>query len=349
MEKEYKDKSPNKQNSNQNDEIDLIELFSIIGDKFNQFFQNIWNGVLTVLIYLYTKIYKFKIAVIIAVIVGGALGYLSKNTSQFYASKATVNSRFLTGVDFIKEIEELNALCTDEGRPMLAKSLNLPLLIVESISEISSKGYYMMYKSGKVNPEMADSLYLESLDNETRFELEVKTSVQEITKAEIQKGFEFFFNKNQFIIKNQEIYKQNLNSKKKTFEKEQLRLQEFNEAYKEIIVQQGELLKKGLKPSSSNVVVMKNSQDDGYIRQSGELAFEAMENQQKVEDSLAFIRTEIALIQPVEFVNRFSELYTVSLSTGGKTIIGMFIGFLVVLGFSILLDLNSFMKKKANL
>ncbi|AZQ63579.1 hypothetical protein EI427_15520 [Flammeovirga pectinis] len=338
-----KDQSLDNKNSNQNDEIDLIDLFSIIGNKVSQLFKGIWSMVLAVLVYSYTKIYQFKIIIIIGVLVGGMLGYLSKNTSQYYASKATVKSQFLTGVDFSTELNELNALCTDEGRPMLAKALNLPLATVENISEIVAEGYFVKYRN---NLEQ-DSLYYRALEDETRFQINIKTSVQSITKTEIQEGFDYFFSNNEYIKKRMTIHKENLNRNIETTQKEIEVLNEFSDAYKQIIIQQSKI--QSTTKSNSNVLLFKSSEEEGLVKQSGDLALQAMGELALKNEELKDLSTQLILVEPVQFVNRFSELYTVSLSTGGKTLIGMFIGFMIVIGVLLLLDINTFMKKAAKL
>lgn len=348
---ENKNKSNNQSTSN-NDEIDLLELFSIIGDKINAFVNSVGKLFLGVILYFYNIINKWKILIALAIVIGGGIGYMTKNTSKFYSSKATVNSRFLKGVDFTTEVSELNALCTDEGRPMLAKALNIPIETAEFISEISATGYFRLYKYATIeNSHIADSLLMRSYDNETRFEIIVSSVDPNITKSLIQQGFEHYFNNNIYIKKNLEVYKKNLAIKSDTFVEEKKELQEYNQAYKKIIDSQGDLIQQGkTHRNNSNVVLMStDQQNDSYIRQSGELAFEAMQKSRRADDSIAVIRRKLSLLQPVEFVNRFSEFYTVSLSAKGKTALGMLAGFICIIAFAILTDINSYLKSKANL
>ncbi|NLR93079.1 hypothetical protein [Flammeovirga agarivorans] len=339
----------NTSNQKNNDEIDLIELFSLIGDKIKQFFTGIGQAFVNLLIYFYKKVYQWKLVIGIAVIIGGVVGFLMKDSSQYYSSTATVNSPYLKGVDFITEIDELNSLCTQDGRVLLSKQLNVPLEVAENISEIQTIGYFNKYMKGRVNEEIADSLYLNSLEDESRFEITISTKVNSITKEQLQSGFEYFFEKNKFIQNYQSVYLTSLKEKEEVYLEQRKQLREFNDAYKDIIIAQGELLRKGTKTSSSNVVVMKDEQTDGYIRQSGEKSLEVMLEARGLEDSLKVIRRELSLQKPVEFVNKFSELFTVSLSTRGKTVLGMLFGFLTILGFAVLVDLNDYLKKKANI
>ncbi|WP_281615423.1 hypothetical protein [Flammeovirga sp. SubArs3] len=339
----------NTSNQKNNDEIDLIELFSIIGNNIKQFINSIGHNFVYLLIYLYKKVYQWKLIIGVSIIIGGVIGFLMKDSSQYYSSTATVNSPYLKGVDFTTELSELNSLCTEDGRELLAKQLNVSIETANIISEIQAIGYFDKYKQGKVNEEIADSLYLESLENETRFEIVISTKKNTITKEEIQSGFEYFFANNKFIQNYREIYLNSLKEKEAIYLLQRTKLQEFNDAYKNIIVAQGELLKNGIKKAPSNVVVMSEEQSDGYIRQSGEKSLEVMLEARGLEDSLIMIRRELSLQNPVEFVNKFSELFTVSLSTRGKTVLGMLFGFLSVLGFAILIDFNNYLKRRANI
>lgn len=343
---ENKNNKPQQTPSN-NDEIDLIELFSIIGNKFDQGVKSIWKLIISIILYFYNLVYKWKVIFAVAILIGGVIGFLSKNTSQYYASRATVNSRFLTGVDFLTEVKELNGLCTDDGRSQLAKSLNLPVEVVEGLTEIDAKGYFEKYKFELILDEhLADSLLVDSYDSEKRFELVVSSAIQSISKEQLQKGFEYYFSKNKFIEKKMSVYKKNLEIKSETLKKE--KLDGFSSAYKNIIDTQTELMKenKNTKSSSNVVFLSGDQQKDSYIKQSGDLAFEAMSKAKATEDDIAEIRVSLSLLQPVEFVNRFSELYTVSLSAKGKVALGMLIGLLCVFAFAILVDINTFLKEQ---
>lgn len=354
MEENKRNNNYSKQTNSNNDEIDLIELFSIIGDKFNSLFKGIAQFILNIVLYIYQIIDKWKIIIAIAIIVGGGLGYISKNTSKFYSTKATVNSRFLKGIDFITEVGELNSLCSNEGRPMLAKALNISLETAEMISEIEVSSYFLKYKYGTIdNVALSDSLLLRSYDNETRFEVIVSSRSFSVTKSEIQEGFEFYFSTNEYVKKNLDVYRENLTIKSESFLEERKELQEYNQAYKKIIDAQGDIIKQGNRGSGNGsgsvpsvVLMSQDQQKDSYIKQSGELAFEAMEKKRRAEDSVAIIRRKLLLLQPVEFVNRFSEFYSVSLSTKSKTALGMLIGFLSIIFFALLTDLNTFLKSK---
>lgn len=334
-----------------NDEIDLINLFSVLGNKISLSLKSVGNSILNIVLYLYRIVNKWKVLMALAIIVGGSVGFMSKNTSKFYKSKATVNSRFLRGVDFKAELSELNALCTEEGSFMLAKALNIPPETAELISEIITTGYFKLYKEKTIDdPVLADSLLLDSYDNETRFEIIVSSVDSTITKQVIQEGFEYYFNNNIYIQKNLKEYQKSLFIKEKSFYKEKEDLQDYNNAYKKIIHSQSEvMLQDNINQNHSKVIMMATDpQSDGYIKQSGELAFETMQKSRDADDSIALIRRRLSLLQPVEFVNRFSEFYTVSLSAKGKTALGMLIGFLCVVTFAILIDINSYLKSKTN-
>ncbi|OHX67023.1 hypothetical protein [Flammeovirga pacifica] len=341
----------NKENTNQpspnknNDEIDLIELFSLIVNKINTLFTNIISFFIAIIVYLYKKIYAWKVAILIGVVVGGIVGFLMKNTSQYYASKATVNSPYLKGVDFKTEIEELNSLCNDDGREKLSKQLNLPIEVVSQLSEINVSGYFEKYLLNKISEENVDSLLIDALQNEARFELYVSTNRNKLSKVELQNGFEYFFKNNVFINKYKKVYQQGLLDKEKTLVSQRIDLKGFNDAYKNVILSQS----LGSSANKDNVINLKMSDDDGLIKQSGDKSLEVMEEDRRLSDQLMHVRKQLSVEGNVEFINRFSELNTVSLSTKGKVAFGMLFGFISILIFSILVDVNKFLKKKSGL
>ncbi|MBB3699805.1 hypothetical protein KMW28_01720 [Flammeovirga yaeyamensis] len=344
MEHSNKD-TGNQSSKNKNDEIDLIELFSIIGDKIKSVFSGVFGAFISLLVYLYKKIYTWKIVVGIVVVIGGITGYLMKNTSQYYSSKASINSPYLKGVDFTNELNELNALCNEDGWEKLSKQLNLPLNIVSNISEISAIGYTDKYLKGKVSEEILDSLLMYSLQNEERFDITVSTKTNDFSKEDIQKGFEYFFDKNRYINKYKKVYQSGLKDRELTLIDQKQKLKEFNEAYKEVIKSQAKLTSE----QSSNVLRLSSKNDEGIIKESGDKSMETMLEERNLSESLVTVRKQLTVEGNVEFVNRFSELNTVSLSTKGKTALGMFIGFVSILAFVILVDLNRYLKKKSEL
>ncbi|ANQ50246.1 hypothetical protein MY04_2878 [Flammeovirga sp. MY04] len=343
MEHSNKD-TGNQSSKNTNDEIDLIELFSIIGDKIKSIFTGFFNGFLSLLIYLYKKVYSWKIVIGIAVVIGGVTGYLMKNTSQYYSSKASVNSPYLKGVDFNNEIIELNSLCNEDGYKKLSEQFNLPIETVNSISEITSVGYMDKYLKGKVAEESADSLLMESLKNEERFDITISTKTQDLSKQDIQKGFEYFFSNNEYINRYKQVYRAGLKDREATLIEQKAELKAYTKAYKNVIESQA-----NQRSGNSNVLHVSAENPDGVIRQSGDMSMESMLAERNISDSLMIVRKQLTVEGNIEFVNRFSELNTVSLSTKSKTVLGMLIGFIIILSFSVLVDLNTYLKKKSGL
>nr|WP_299171027.1 hypothetical protein [uncultured Allomuricauda sp.] len=135
------------QSSNQNssDEIDLGQLFQIIGRGFQQFFNfigSIFKGLFHLLILFLLFIQKYFIILSIAVVAGGIGGYfLDSYLPEKYISKMVVEPNFNSVQQLYNNIDFYNDLAKAEDSVALAKALNLTTLEAASIQRIFVDSY----------------------------------------------------------------------------------------------------------------------------------------------------------------------------------------------------------------
>ncbi|MFD2563550.1 hypothetical protein [Aquimarina rubra] len=117
----------NKENTSE--EIDLGQLFKLIGDAFNklfQFIENILKGIFSAIISFlqFIRVHFLKFA--IAGIVGIALGwYLDYNTEPIYRSSMIVEPNFNSAQQLYNNIEFYNELAKDAEYKNLALALKI--------------------------------------------------------------------------------------------------------------------------------------------------------------------------------------------------------------------------------
>jgi len=119
-------------------EIDLLELFALIG-------KGIKNGVINILkAVLYLIIFGIKRAhwLILIVIIGGAIGYFFFSTTQrYYSSDLIAQPNGITAVDMVEYINDLNRFTKKSNSPALANALDLSDSLAKQIKNIEAFHY----------------------------------------------------------------------------------------------------------------------------------------------------------------------------------------------------------------
>ena len=123
----------------QNEEVDLGQLFKMIGQMFDRLFgfirsifYKIFLGFVWIVFFTKKHILKF----IVAGILGVVLGYLFKTTSEpVYESYITVKQNYDTGENLYNSISYYNALLKQDDYETLRVTLGIEIDAAESISE----------------------------------------------------------------------------------------------------------------------------------------------------------------------------------------------------------------------
>nr|WP_299386108.1 hypothetical protein [Allomuricauda sp.] len=131
--------------NNSSDEIDLGQLFQIIGRAFERFFNfigGIFKGIFHLLILLLIFIQKNIIVLSIAVIVGGVAGYfLDKRLPEKYISKMVVEPNFNSVQQLYNNIDFYDDLAKAKDSTTLATALNITEHEAGSIIQIFVDSY----------------------------------------------------------------------------------------------------------------------------------------------------------------------------------------------------------------
>lgn len=132
-------------NQNTSDEIDLGQLFQMIGRGFQKFFNfigSIFKGIFHIIILFLLFVQKNIIVLAIAVVVGGIGGYfLDTITPEKYVSRMVVEPNFNSVQQLYNNIAFYNDLAAAKDSVALATALNITDREAASIVEIYVDSY----------------------------------------------------------------------------------------------------------------------------------------------------------------------------------------------------------------
>jgi len=196
------------ENSKPNEEIDLLELFSRMGQSIKRFFVWLYNLLTSFLLLLIRKsvwIISFSIA-------GAFVGYsFYQNTPRFYSSQMVAISNSMNNNVIVNSINLLNDLFESKNYNVLANYLSISPQMAEKIKSIGA--YYgidlnkdeitdYVDYDKKYNPKdttqkrLTDIFYLKiSVYDETIF-------------TNVRDGIKKYINTNPYIVENNNVRKQ---------------------------------------------------------------------------------------------------------------------------------------------
>ena len=121
----------------QSEEVDLGQLFKMIGNAFDRFFRfigGILNSIFLAFVWFVFFIKKHILKFAIAGIIGIAIGFLLERTSEpVYKSYATIKQNYSTGENLYNSINYYNSLIGQKDISTLQKTLNIEEEEAESI------------------------------------------------------------------------------------------------------------------------------------------------------------------------------------------------------------------------
>lgn len=126
------------ENKNEVKEIDLLELFSVIGKGIKNGFLFLLNAVLFLCVFGVQRIHF----IIAFVITGGAIGwFFFSSTQRFYSSDLIAQPNGMSSIDMVDYIGDLTYLSKKGNKEGLAYSLKLPDSTASKIKSIEAFHY----------------------------------------------------------------------------------------------------------------------------------------------------------------------------------------------------------------
>ncbi|NOY37408.1 MAG: hypothetical protein GXO83_07510 [Chlorobi bacterium] len=133
------------QNKNKNDEIDLLELFRIIGRKINQMLLWIVRAFLLIIVFFLRN----ALIISVFIVIGGLIGFAKYKLSKpYYSSEMIVRTNALGAGDFINYVNRLHTLAKDNNTPELSRLLAANDSVIQQIKDIQAYWIVDVNKDG---------------------------------------------------------------------------------------------------------------------------------------------------------------------------------------------------------
>lgn len=201
----------NEKNSNQVQEIDLLELFNRLGRGIKNLFLGITKVILFLVVFAIKKVHFLAVFAL----AGGVIGIMFySSTQRYYSSNLVAQPNGITSTDMINYINDLHDLCLKKNTPGLAYSLEMEDSVAAKIKNIQS--FFIIDINNDEIGDYVDFKQIVNLKDTTQKRLEdriyVTVEVYDNRVFEhVRNGLLRYMGKNPYIIKLNEIRKNELN------------------------------------------------------------------------------------------------------------------------------------------
>ncbi|HUH46729.1 MAG TPA: hypothetical protein VLZ54_06225 [Arenibacter sp.] len=345
------DQQPNPNNTS-SEEIDLGQLFQLIGKAFNKFFRfigNIFKGIFHTFILFLLFIQRHFIKFAIVAVIGLALGiYLDMVKEPKYVSTMVVEPNFNSVQQLYNNINFYNELAEAEDSVALADVLGISPFEASFIKEFVVESYSDENQKVQLFDKFVRSLdsttkraidmekFLKNFNSmDARFHTITVTATNNTVTKKIQGPIISSISRNEYFQLQQSINDQNITLQDSLYKKQLMEVDSLQQLYKRVMVKEAE---KPMQGTSINL-------GEGGNMENKELAL--INQVDKLKQNLVLLNQERA--------NKSSILNVISaFLRKGVEIKGVFNSykFWIPLGFIgltlvalSLLDLNTYLKK----
>ncbi len=236
----------------QSEEVDLGQLFKLIGNMFDKLFKfigSIFNKIFLAFVWLVFFVKKHFIKLVIAGLVGISLGlYKQKTSDPVYKSYITVKQNYNTGENLYSSIVYYNDLVAQGDVSTLKKVLGIDILDMSSILQFNIEA--VISENEKIK---SYDKYLKSLDTAVAKTVNYETYIENvkdfshqyqqiIIKAKNRENFRAVFDKVVDNINSNEYFKSEqykdlteLNNEKSILEEALIKSDSLQTTYKRVL------------------------------------------------------------------------------------------------------------------
>ncbi|MFI1772631.1 hypothetical protein [Thalassobellus citreus] len=165
----------------QSEEVDLGQLFKLIGNAFDRLFKfigSIFSGIYKVFLLLLVHIYKRLVWYAGAVIIGVVVGFfIDKNSNKSYGANMYIQTNFKSARQVYENVKQFHQLANiDKDTMELARRLN-----INSKEASHLKGFYIEADLDENNIASMYSEFYLKLDSISRLEMNYKRYKESLT------------------------------------------------------------------------------------------------------------------------------------------------------------------------
>ena len=334
------------------EEVDLGQLFKMIGNAFQRLFQfigSIFNKLFLAFVWLVFFIKKRAVVLLIAAVAGLALGFiLDKIAPPTYKSSITVKQNYATGENLYGSIDYYNSLLKDDDYEVLGRVLGLEKKVSEEILGIEIEPIitdndrvvmFDKYISGLDSLAASKVEYEVFVDNIKDYKHQLQQiSIKSKTRANFKNVFDNIIgdiNTNTFFVNEQAKDLAELNQQKVALEQSLAQSDSLQRTYKRVLEQQMES-----KSTSETSITFEGNNDKNKTREFDlykndiELRREIVQIERKLKDKQNIVEI-ISGKQDSGFVDDTQELLGLTL---GKKL--YYLVLFTILAFVILFGLE---------
>ena len=343
----------------QSEEVDLGQLFKLIGNAFQRFFDfiaSIFKGAYKVILLLLIHIYKRIVWYAGALFIGVVVGFIVDKTSdKMYGANMFIQTNFNSARQVYENVKQFHQLAYEDKDTLeLAKRLNIspaeashlkgfylePDLDENEMAEMYSNFYIRLDSLSRVT--MTFDLYKESLTpyNYTIHKLGVASTDKSIYKK-IEDAFILQLSNNEYLKELVNVNRQNLVREEQTLSQQVEKTDSLVQEYLKIRVNQSE---KQLIPGSGTNLYMGDAESSTLIMDESIVIEKrlALERQKR--------RVNIDLVEQKNVVNVLAGFpnsgYDISEWTDKKKFVFPIILFILTLIIFTFLGLKNFLEKE---
>jgi hypothetical protein len=249
-------------NNSSSEEVDLGQLFQLIGNGFRKFFRfigNIFKGIFHTLILFLLFLQKHFVKFVIASVVGLALGiYLDMVKAPKYISTMVVEPNFNSVQQLYNNINFYNELAEAEDSTALAEALDISLseasnikrLLVESYSDENQKvqlfDKFVRSLDSTTKKAIDMENYLKNFNSmDARFHTISVTATNNTVAKKIQSSIIKSISRNEYFQLQQSINDQNISLQDSLYKKQLMEVDSLQQLYKRVMVKEAEKPQQG--------------------------------------------------------------------------------------------------------
>ena len=232
-------------NQQKNDEIDLIQLFSSIGNWFKSIFVGLFNAIGSLLITILYFTLRNYIAIFIILVISIFL-FFAKFSTTTYQSSMKIKANAITNQEAINYINRLNELTGEENTTELAKQLNIDTASASKI--VGIEAFWSIDKDGDGVSDYIDfeDTYIkipeDSISKRINSYFDIRLEYTEnLDVALVNTSIVAYFDKNPYFVKANEIRKKQMLESYNITKIEQIKLDTTRTSYNKAIFESATL------------------------------------------------------------------------------------------------------------
>ncbi|WP_411766135.1 hypothetical protein [Winogradskyella sp. A3E31] len=291
--------SENSKPTPQNEEVDLGQLFKMIGNAFQKLFDfiaSIFKGLFHVLILILAHFFKRLKWYALAGFVGLAIGwYLDKSSDKLYGANMFIETNFNSSFQVYENIKNLNELAYEEGDSVQLANI----LGIDISSAAKLKGFYIEPDIDPNRSIQMFSMFYQALDSVTQSKTTYKEYIESLNVhnfkvhkigvastdkdiyPKLRGKISKVLSENEYLMEVLQVNQENIDRNISTLERQEEELDTLISRYLEIRIKESD---KEAVSSSGTILNMGDAQENKLLVNEAPLLKEKLDLERQIRD-----------------------------------------------------------------